>query len=275
MSALAKFAREVATAPHYRRRPIATLRYAYAKWIFHRARQNDPLRFLSDLGIDPVAALDGFDHWRPNLEHAVSAVEKASAGQGGIGFDDGLILYGLARALKPACIIETGVAAGISTSFFAAALVENESGRLFSIEFPPNATNGSSANNRRKPLDDGSLYSWSENGVGWAIPLALRDRLAERHQLILEDARTALPRLLAAISQVDIFFHDDLHTPDHMLWEYESVWPRLRPGGVLISDDVNHGWIKFCRRHHLRGAAFNNLDRLCALRKSGREEAHP
>ena len=54
MSALARFAREVAQAPHYRRRPIATLRYAYAKWIFHRFRQNDPLRFLGDLGIDPI-----------------------------------------------------------------------------------------------------------------------------------------------------------------------------------------------------------------------------
>jgi hypothetical protein len=60
-----------------------------------------------------------------------------------------------------------------------------------------------------------------------------------------------------------------------MLWEYESVWPRLRPEGVLISDDVNHGWIEFCRRHQLCGAAFNNLDRLCALRKPGREEARP
>jgi predicted O-methyltransferase YrrM len=275
MSALAKFAREVATTPHYRLRPIATLRYAYAKWIFHRARQTDPLRFLSDLGIDPVAALDGFDRWRPFLERAVAAVENASAGQGGIGFDDGLILYGLARALKPVCIIETGVAAGVSTSFFAAALVENESGRLFSIEFPPDAVNGGVANTHREPLDDGSLYCWSENGVGWAIPLVLRDRLADRHQLILEDARAALPRLLSSLTHIDIFFHDDLHTPDHMLWEYESVWPRLRPGGVLVSDDVNHGWIEFCRRHRLRGAAFNNLDRLCALRKLGREEAHP
>lgn len=274
MSALAKFAREVATAPHYRRRPIATLRYAYAKWVFHRARQNDPIRFLRDLDIDPIAALYGFDRWRQYLERAVSAVQGARAGQGGIGFDDGLILYGLARALKPGYVIETGVAAGVSTSFFAAALVENNAGRLFSIEFPSNAANGDTRGSR-KPLDDGSLYSWRTNGVGWAIPLALRDALADRHQLILEDARTALPRLLSSLPHIDIFFHDDLHTPDHMLWEYESVWPRLRPGGVLISDDVNHGWIEFCRRHHLRGAAFNNLDRLCALRKPGREEVLP
>jgi predicted O-methyltransferase YrrM len=274
MSALAKFAREVAQAPHYRCRPIATLRYAYAKWIFRRFRQNDPLRFLRDLGIDPIIALDGFDRWRPQLENAAAAVQKAHAGQGGIGFDDGIVLYGLARALRPDSVIETGVAAGVSTSFFAAALVENNRGRLFSVEFPPAPPSASAlANATRKPLDDGSLYSLRENGVGWAIPAELRRALGERHQLILQDARTALPQLLAALPYVDVFFHDDLHTPDHMLWEYESVWPRLRPGGVLISDDVNHGWIQFCRRQGIRGAAFNNLDRLCALRKPGRKGA--
>ena len=273
MSVLGKFAHEVASAPHYRHRPIATLRYAYAKWVFHRARQNDPLRFLSDLGIDPGVALDGFDHWRPDLERAISAVQSANSGQGGIGFNDGLILYGLARALRPAYVIETGVAAGISTSFFAAALIENKTGHLFSIEFPAGATHSAAASATPAPLDDGSVYSWRGLGVGWAIPPALRNRIAERHQLVLDDARTALPRLLSSLSQIDIFFHDDLHTPDHMLWEYESVWPRLRIGGVLISDDVNHGWIEFCRRHNLRGAAFNNLDRLCALRKPGREQA--
>jgi predicted O-methyltransferase YrrM len=276
MRALAKFAREVAQAPHYRRRPIATLRYAYAKWLFHRFRQNDPLRFLRDIGIDPVTALDGFDRWRPQLEDTVSAVQKAHAGQGGIGFDDGIILYGLARALRPDSVIETGVAAGVSTSFFAAALVENNRGRLFSVEFPPDAPSASAfadADANRNPLDDGSFYSWRESGVGWAIPAELRQALGDRHRLILQDARTALPQLLAALPYVDVFFHDDLHTPDHMLWEYESVWPRLRPGGVLISDDVNHGWIQFCRRQGVRSAAFNNLDRLCALRKPGREEA--
>jgi predicted O-methyltransferase YrrM len=271
MSALTRFAREVAAVPHYRHRPIATLRYAYAKWIFHRARQNDPIRFLRDLNIDPAIALDGFDRWRPHLENALDAVRAARAGQGGIGFNDGLILYGLARALKPDHVIETGVAAGISTSFFAAALVENGCGRLFSIEVPVVTT--SRSRSVRTPLDDGSVYFWRDLGVGWAIPPVLRVRLGDRHQLVLEDARAALPRLLASLPHVDIFFHDDLHTPDHMLWEYESVWPRLRPGGVLISDDVNHGWIMFCRRHNLCDSAFNNLDRLCALRKPGREEA--
>lgn len=269
MTCLAKFAREVAAAPHYRQRPVATLRYAYAKWVFHRFRQNDPLRFLQDLGINAAAALDGFDQWRSQLELVLSTVQNEKDGQGGISLDDGMILYGLARALKPAYVVETGVAAGVLTSFLAAALVENNHGSLFSIELPP-------GDYGRFLLADGSLYSWHGSGVGWAIPDRLKLALGNRHHLILQDARRALPELLLALPYVDIFFHDDLHTPDHMFWEYECVWPKLRPGGVLASDDVNHGWIKFCNRRGRDGAAFNNIDRLCALRKpAGDQEAAP
>ena len=262
MIGLTKFAREVAAAPHYRQRPVATLQYAYAKWVFHRFRQNNPLTFLHDLGIDVTAALDGFEEWRPQLELVVSAVQHGKDGQGGISLDDGMILYGLARALKPAYVVETGVAAGVSTSFFAAALIKNNHGSLFSIELPP-------SDYGRFLLADGSLYSWHDRGVGWAIPEQFKLALGNRHQLILQDARRALPELLRKLSHIDIFFHDDLHTPDHMFWEYECVWPKLRPGGVLVSDDVNHGWIKFCHRQGRNATAFNNIDRLCALRKPG------
>jgi hypothetical protein len=52
-----------------------------------------------------------------------------------------------------------------------------------------------------------------------------------------------------------------------MLWEYYRVWPKLRPGGVLLADDVNYGWLQFCERQEIRGTSLNNVDRLCALRR--------
>ncbi len=265
---LTKFVREVVRAPHYRLRPAEALRYAYAKWVFHRFRQNDPRAFLENIGIDANLALDGFERWRPQLERVISVVQNAKGGQGGISLEDGKILYGMTRALQPEYVIETGVAAGVSTCFFAAALMENGRGTLFSIELPP------AGNHLRH--NDGSVYSWQENGVGWAIPEEIRRSLGYRHRLILQDVRRALPEVLRALPYVDIFFHDDLHTPDHMLWEYEFVWPRLRPGGVLVSDDVNHGWIQFCANHRQNGTAFHNINRLCALRKPSRSagESH-
>ena len=106
-----------------------------------------------------------------------------------------------------------------------------------------------------------------------SIPNEIRSALGDRHRLILEDVRTALPELLDELPCVDIFFHDDLHTPDHMYWEYEAVWAKLSPMGVLVSDDANHGWIKFCGKRGLNEKAFHNLDRLCALRKASSEWA--
>jgi hypothetical protein len=85
--------------------------------------------------------------------------------------------------------------------------------------------------------------------------------------LILDDVRKVLPKLLSDLPHVDVFFHDDLHLPDHMFWEYESVWPRLREGGVLASHDVNMGWIRFCREYNLPGEKLVNLNRLCAAQK--------
>ncbi len=95
MTGLSKFAQEVSQASHYRRSPIAALRYAYAKWVFRRFRQTSPVKFLQGLGIDIDLASLGFSNWRSRLEAVVSAVQKGSEGQGGISFDDGRILYGV------------------------------------------------------------------------------------------------------------------------------------------------------------------------------------
>ncbi len=264
MMSLSRFAHEVSQASHYRIRPMAALRYAYAKWVFRRFRQASPSEFLLGLGIDVDLAFLGFSKWRSRLESVVSAVQRGNNVQGGISFADGKILYGLVRALKPDYVIETGVAAGVSTSFFAAAIVENGRGRLFSIELPPELAS-------RRALADGSVYAWRERGVGWAIPDEIRRALGDRHRLILQDVRTALPTLLDELTCVDIFFHDDLHTPDHMYWEYGIVWAKLSPRGVLVSDDANHGWIKFCGERGFDETAFHNVDRLCALHKGQRE----
>jgi len=47
-----------------------------------------------------------------------------------------------------------------------------------------------------------------------------------------------LPPLLDDLGRIDVFFHDSLHTREHMLFEFERAWAHLKPGGVLVSDDV-------------------------------------
>lgn len=48
-----------------------------------------------------------------------------------------------------------------------------------------------------------------------------------------------LPELLSEVGEIDLFVHDSLHTYRNMRFEFEAAWPSLRPGGILISDDVD------------------------------------
>jgi predicted O-methyltransferase YrrM len=255
------FLKTIVTAPYYRRHRLDAIREFGAAFHFRRHRLYQPQAFLAHLGITEEEAFAGYEGWRPLLEAAVLAVDDAGNGrQGGCSMEDGMILYGLARALRPQVVIETGVAAGVSTSFLGAAMVENGTGRLYSLELPPVQTHNWAQ-------DDGAVFDWPEKGVGWVIPDAIRRGLENRHILLLEDVRTALPRLLAECQSVDLYFHDDLHTPDHMRWQYELVWPHISPGGVLASDDANVGWIDFCSNLNLRSSRFTNVQRLTAVRR--------
>ncbi len=254
---------EVLTVPYYRRSPMETLRYSYAKYKFAMGRVYTAEVFLEKLGIPLDQAFRGYERWRPILERTFASVRQKQGQQGGVSLEDGMVLYGIVRATKPEFLIETGVAAGVSNSFINAALLENGSGLLYSIELPP-------AQSAAGMHQDGGVFAWPESGVGWAVAPEIREAIGSRNTLILEDVRTALPALLARIPRVDLFFHDDLHTPDHMLWEYDTIWPRLAPKGLLLSDDSNFGWIRFCRERGMEEGCCMNLQRLTAIRKPER-----
>jgi predicted O-methyltransferase YrrM len=155
---------------------------------------------------------------------------------------EGALLYGLARALRPATVVETGTASGISTAYLLAALDRNDTGRLVSIDLP---FEGGGAGDLRPLVAGTSIDGYDASPLppgkepGWAIPEELRGRW----ELRLGDSRGLLPALLAEVGEIELFFHDSLHTREHMLFEFETVWPRLARGGVLASDDV------FQRKH--------------------------
>jgi hypothetical protein len=249
--------RELWASSYYRARPVAAAQLLYARWRLSHAQPSpaEPARFLEALGIRPEVAFQGLERWGPALEQVVRRSEREDD-EVGISSREGRVLYGLARACRPEYVVETGVATGVSTSFLSAAMIENGSGRLYSIDLPP----GEGVD---QPHADGSRSP--ARGPGWGIPADIRSAMQGRHEMILEDVRTALPSLLSRLPRVDLFLHDDLHTPDHMLWEYRLVWPHLPPGGVLASDDANFAWIRFCRDLGVTGHL--NLQRLGVLIK--------
>ncbi|HEX4001820.1 MAG TPA: class I SAM-dependent methyltransferase [Candidatus Acidoferrales bacterium] len=124
--------------------------------------------------------------------------------------------YAVMRAVKPDCVLETGVANGVSSAYLLLAMERNRKGSLHSID-----------------VNDGSFLP-PDRQVGWIVPEWLRGRWS----LHLGDASQLLPSVLAELKSLDVFIHDSLHTYEHMKFEYEKAYPFIRPGGVLISDDV-------------------------------------
>lgn len=154
------------------------------------------------------------------------------------GWDE--FMYVAIRAARPKVMVETGVFDGYSSAVILQALHDNGEGRLISIDLP--ATDTIAMSTHRMP--ESTLPAGCS--PGWAIPDYLRDR----HQLLLGDSKKVLPSLLADHPVIDIFFHDSLHTYEHMYFEYSTAWPKLREGGLLLSDDISWtaAFHQFCRR---------------------------
>ena len=141
----------------------------------------------------------------------------------GIGAPLSLVLFALCRKVRPDTVVETGVAAGVSSAYILCALEANKHGALHSIDLP----------------------SWlGARQSGWLIP----DYLRHRWQLILGSSSETLSPLLEKLGTVDIFLHDSEHSYKNMFWEYQTAWAHLKTGGILLSHniDVNDAFPDFC-----------------------------
>jgi predicted O-methyltransferase YrrM len=154
-------------------------------------------------------------------------------------------LYLLVRAARPRTIIETGVLYGASSAHMLAALARNGEGELLSIEI---------GRDPREPQHD------------YFVPTDLQ----HRWRLIIGDTRRELPLLLDRCDSIDMFYHDSLHTFEHMTWEFETALPHLGRSGILASGDVLNppsltgifregAFQAFCKNHGISYTTFRNL----------------
>lgn len=124
------------------------------------------------------------------------------------------IYYILMRSLKPEIMIETGVANGISSAILLQAMEDNHIGKLYSIDIPgfitkPGATSG------------------------WIIP----DNLRSRWRLFLGSSHKHLKPVCEVLGSIDLFISDSAHYYDNEMFEFSTVWPYLRKGGLMGIDD--------------------------------------
>jgi predicted O-methyltransferase YrrM len=154
------------------------------------------------------------------------------------------LFYILVRHMKPSVVVETGVFDGQSSAVILQALEHNGAGTLVSIDLP--ATDAIEGSTHR--MTESSLPRGCD--PGWIVP----DFLRSRYRLTFGDARILLPEILTReYPEIDVFFHDSLHTYEHQYFEYAAAWPHLRKGGLLLSDDVfwSAAFPRFCKEQHV------------------------
>ena len=127
-------------------------------------------------------------------------------------------LYALVRALKPKIVVESGMYYGASAAFILSAMERNGMGTLHSIDLPSESADAF-----------GTTF-----GLGCMVPLPVRHRWTVHWG----DSRQLLLPLLQGLGEIEMFFHDSVHTYPFMMWEFTSAWSALTSGGVLASHDV-------------------------------------
>jgi hypothetical protein len=129
------------------------------------------------------------------------------------------------RHRRPAAVVETGVARGITTAVVLEALARNGSGRLWSVDLPP----------QMRP------------GQNDEIGIAVSPERTGEWTLLRGSSHKLLPPLLAERGSIGLFIHDSRHTAANVLRELKAAWPRLDPGGVAVVDDIdlNSGFARF------------------------------
>ena len=153
----------------------------------------------------------------------------------------GKFLYFIVRCAKPAIMIETGVAHGVSSWTILNAIHKNGTGKLYSIDLPN--------------LD---LKSYNPQNIsqqsGWAVP----DTLRKYWELQLGSSNELLPALVQKLGAVDIFFHDSDHSYKNMMFEFKEVYPAIKENGLIISDDVhkNESFRDFVNAEDIVGIQF-------------------
>lgn len=132
-----------------------------------------------------------------------------------------LLLFHLARHLRPNVCIELGTCVGMSAAYQAAALQLNGRGRLITLEGAPELADLASSNLQQLGLSNARVVTGR-----------FQDTLAG---------------VLAEEAPVDMVFIDGHHDEEATLRYFQQVRPHLStPGALVIFDDIN--WSSGMRR---------------------------
>jgi hypothetical protein len=74
------------------------------------------------------------------------------------------------------------------------------------------------------------------------VGAAVLDRLRHRWSYIKGSSAQRLPGLLCRRGKIDLFVHNSGHTERNVRFKLDWAWTALRPGGILVVDDIDLNW---------------------------------
>jgi len=213
------------TALKAARDPAFAIRATRARLRKHLQNREQECRnrpdYLAHLFDTPVQKIREYEddlqdatEFKTEFEERKQELIDADAITGTTSYEDCETMYLVCRILEPTTVVETGVLYGAFDAHILLALEHNSHGGLYSLDLPEG------------PKSD---YEY-----GYLIPDAYRDRW----NLKLGNAQEVLNEWAAELAPIDLFLHDSLHTVNHMKYEYETVYPHVREGGVIATHDV-------------------------------------
>lgn len=137
------------------------------------------------------------------------------------------LIYEACEYTQAKTVVETGVAYGWS-SLAALISLQKRNGTLYSSDMPYLGQNG-------------------DQYVGYIVP----ENLKTYWKLFRHADKESLPKILAEVQEIDVAHYDSDKAYEGMMWAYNVLYPRLRKGGVFISDDINDNsaFQDFCEKN--------------------------
>ena len=140
-----------------------------------------------------------------------------------LGDSMGLLIYCYVRLMKPQRVIETGVAAGVSTSVLLEALQRNQGGgELVSIDITEK--------------------------VGEVIPIHLKVNW-KLEVLSKRNYENSFLSILNKNNDCEVFLHDSNHSDEWQLFEFNNARTELANCSVFFFDDVSPSLVMYVQRN--------------------------
>lgn len=122
----------------------------------------------------------------------------------------------MTRLVEPSCVVETGVAAGFSSSAFLEAMDKNGKGHLYSSDFP------------YFRLDNPERY----------IGILVEDKIKKRWSLFVEGDKNNIPKISKKIDRIDILHYDSDKSYEGREYVFQALKDKMHEKSVIIYDDI-------------------------------------